>query len=168
MIYKLSYFAVAVVFAAGSLLPHLYKLLHPPENESPGIEAQVPGIESSNRSYISMAPTTMWSETAMLVIDMQVISAGLCVQLAGFHGRSLVLGLLLGSDGRHYCCWLQKEFVDPAMSSPALLPAGEAIIPAVTEAVAVARQRGIFIVWVGFLSLLTICYIIIEGPNEAS
>jgi hypothetical protein len=50
----------------------------------------------------------------------------------------------------HYCCWLQKEFVDPAMGSPALLPGGDAIIPAVTEAVAVARERGIFIVWVGF------------------
>uniref|UniRef100_A0A0D3F3K5 Isochorismatase-like domain-containing protein n=1 Tax=Oryza barthii TaxID=65489 RepID=A0A0D3F3K5_9ORYZ len=52
-----------------------------------------------------------WSETAMLVIDMQ------------------------------------KDFVDPATSSAALL-AGEAIRPTVTEAVAVARQRGIFIVWV--------------------
>ena len=70
-----------------------------------------------------------------------------------FHGRSLVRGLLLGSDGWLYCCWLQKEFVDPEMSSPALLPGGEAIIPAVAEAVAIARERGIFIVWVGFLSL---------------
>uniref|UniRef100_A0A0D9VER8 Isochorismatase-like domain-containing protein n=1 Tax=Leersia perrieri TaxID=77586 RepID=A0A0D9VER8_9ORYZ len=52
-----------------------------------------------------------WSETAMLVIDMQ------------------------------------KDFVDPTMSKVALL-SGEAILPAVTEAVVVARKRGIFIVWV--------------------
>lgn len=44
--------------------------------------------------------------------------------------------------------------MDPAMSSPALLPGGEAIIPAVAEAVAIARERGIFVVWVGFLPLL--------------
>nr|CAB3446456.1 unnamed protein product [Digitaria exilis]CAB3449590.1 unnamed protein product [Digitaria exilis] len=52
-----------------------------------------------------------WSDTAMLVIDMQ------------------------------------KEFVDPATSSLALL-AGKAILPAVTEAVEHARGRGIFVVWV--------------------
>ncbi|KAF0933717.1 hypothetical protein E2562_019195 [Oryza meyeriana var. granulata] len=53
-----------------------------------------------------------WSETAMLVMDMQ------------------------------------KDFVDPAMGSSGLLAPGEAIVPAVAEAVAVARQRGIFIIWV--------------------
>ncbi|CAN6243911.1 unnamed protein product [Urochloa humidicola] len=53
-----------------------------------------------------------WSNTAMLVIDMQ------------------------------------KEFVDPAMGSPAFLAGGEAILPTVTQAVELARQRGIFIVWV--------------------
>ncbi|KAK1616405.1 hypothetical protein QYE76_021922 [Lolium multiflorum] len=53
-----------------------------------------------------------WSETAMLVIDMQ------------------------------------KDFVDPAMASPMLVAGGEAVIPAVAEAVAVARERGIFVVWV--------------------
>ncbi|WVZ76899.1 hypothetical protein U9M48_024818 [Paspalum notatum var. saurae] len=58
-----------------------------------------------------MAAATKWSETAMLVIDMQ------------------------------------KEFVDTAMSSIAL-PAGEAILPAVREAVAVAGERGIFVIWV--------------------
>uniref|UniRef100_A0A0E0CJ44 Isochorismatase-like domain-containing protein n=1 Tax=Oryza meridionalis TaxID=40149 RepID=A0A0E0CJ44_9ORYZ len=58
-----------------------------------------------------------WSETAMLVIDIH----------------------LLTRSG--------KDLVDPATSSAALL-AGEAILPTVTEAVAVARQRGIFIVWV--------------------
>ncbi|KAJ1278967.1 hypothetical protein BS78_04G118700 [Paspalum vaginatum] len=58
-----------------------------------------------------MAAATKWSETAMLVIDMQ------------------------------------KEFVDTAMGSLAL-PAGEAILPAVREAVNVARERGIFVIWV--------------------
>lgn len=53
-----------------------------------------------------------WSETAMLVMDMQ------------------------------------KDFVDPAMGCPMLLPGGDAILPVVAEAVAVARERGIFIVWV--------------------
>uniref|UniRef100_K3YW12 Isochorismatase-like domain-containing protein n=1 Tax=Setaria italica TaxID=4555 RepID=K3YW12_SETIT len=58
------------------------------------------------------ANNNKWSETAMLVIDMQ------------------------------------KEFVDPAMSSPAFLAGGEKIIPAVAEAVELARKRGIFVVWV--------------------
>ncbi|XP_015688889.1 probable inactive nicotinamidase At3g16190 [Oryza brachyantha] len=53
-----------------------------------------------------------WSETAMLVMDMQ------------------------------------KDFVDPAMGSSALLAPGEAIVPSVADAIAVARQRGVFIVWV--------------------
>jgi nicotinamidase-related amidase len=44
---------------------------------------------------------------------------------------------------------LQKEFVDPAMSSPAFLAGGEAILPTVAEAVQLARQRGILVVWVG-------------------
>ncbi|KAM0821436.1 hypothetical protein ACQ4PT_069081 [Festuca glaucescens] len=59
-----------------------------------------------------MAAAGRWSETAMLVIDMQ------------------------------------KDFVDPAMASPMLVAGGEAVIPAVAEAVAVARERGIFVVWV--------------------
>ncbi|KAL6848451.1 hypothetical protein ACP4OV_021745 [Aristida adscensionis] len=59
-----------------------------------------------------MEAAANWSETAMLVIDMQ------------------------------------KEFVDPTMKSPALLDGGAAILPAVAEAVAVARERGIFVVWV--------------------
>uniref|UniRef100_A0A0D9VER5 Isochorismatase-like domain-containing protein n=1 Tax=Leersia perrieri TaxID=77586 RepID=A0A0D9VER5_9ORYZ len=40
---------------------------------------------------------------------------------------------------------MQKDFVDTTMCKRAL-PAGEAIVPIVTEAVDVARQRGIFIV----------------------
>ncbi|KAG8070499.1 hypothetical protein GUJ93_ZPchr0006g43242 [Zizania palustris] len=43
---------------------------------------------------------------------------------------------------------MQRDFVDPAMGSPALLAAGESVMPAVTEAVAVARERGMFIIWV--------------------
>uniref|UniRef100_A0A0A9EEQ1 Isochorismatase-like domain-containing protein n=1 Tax=Arundo donax TaxID=35708 RepID=A0A0A9EEQ1_ARUDO len=43
---------------------------------------------------------------------------------------------------------MQKDFVDPAMRSPMLVAGGEAIVPAVAEAVAVARERGIFVVWV--------------------
>ncbi|CAL5058875.1 unnamed protein product [Urochloa decumbens] len=52
-----------------------------------------------------------WSDTAMLVIDMQ-------------------------------------EFVDPAMNSLTFLAGGEVILPAVTQAVKLARERGIFVVWV--------------------
>ncbi|KAG2657760.1 probable inactive nicotinamidase At3g16190 isoform X1 [Panicum virgatum] len=59
-----------------------------------------------------MGAANKWSDTAMLVIDMQ------------------------------------KEFVDPAMSSLAFLAGGEAILPAVTQAVELARERGIFVVWV--------------------
>ncbi|KAL6848450.1 hypothetical protein ACP4OV_021744 [Aristida adscensionis] len=43
---------------------------------------------------------------------------------------------------------MQKEFVDPRLGSPALLASGAAVLPAVGEAVAVARERGIFVVWV--------------------
>uniref|UniRef100_A0A8R7Q3M6 Isochorismatase-like domain-containing protein n=2 Tax=Triticum urartu TaxID=4572 RepID=A0A8R7Q3M6_TRIUA len=59
-----------------------------------------------------MAAAAKWSETTMLVIDMQ------------------------------------KDFVDPEMRSPLLVTGGEAVIPAVVEAVAVARKGGIFLVWV--------------------
>ena len=45
---------------------------------------------------------------------------------------------------------IQKDFVDPAMRSPMLVAGGEAVVPAVAEAVAVARERGIFLVWVSF------------------
>ncbi|EMS54681.1 hypothetical protein TRIUR3_34304 [Triticum urartu] len=58
-----------------------------------------------------MAAAAKWSETTMLVIDMQ------------------------------------KDFVDPEMRSPLLVTGGEAVIPAVVEAVAVARKGGIFLVW---------------------
>ncbi|OEL35099.1 putative inactive nicotinamidase [Dichanthelium oligosanthes] len=68
------------------------------------------GASKSRRSSMAAAPK--WSETAMLVIDMQ------------------------------------KDFVDPAMRSPMLVAGGEAVVPAVAEAVAVARERGIFLVWV--------------------
>ncbi|RLN08720.1 hypothetical protein C2845_PM11G16460 [Panicum miliaceum] len=43
---------------------------------------------------------------------------------------------------------MQKEFVDPAMSNLAFLAGGEAILLAVTQAVELAQERGIFIVWV--------------------
>jgi hypothetical protein len=63
---------------------------------------------------------------------------------------------------------MQKDFVDPATSSAALL-AGEAILPTVTAAVAVARQRGIFIVWVspsnlGLSLACSIWWVIITVP----
>lgn len=46
---------------------------------------------------------------------------------------------------------LQKDFVDPAMRSPMLVDGGQAVVPTVAEAVAVARERGIYVVWVHFL-----------------
>jgi len=39
------------------------------------------------------------------------------------------------------------------MSSLAFLAGGEAILPAVTQAVELARERGIFVVWVGLSHL---------------
>ncbi|KAF7053537.1 hypothetical protein CFC21_061433 [Triticum aestivum] len=78
-----------------------------------GVAAIIPRIPTSHfKSQRSMAAAAQWSETTMLVIDMQ------------------------------------KDFVDPAMGSPLLVAGGEAVIPAVAEAVAVARKRGIFVVWV--------------------
>ncbi|XP_015688901.2 probable inactive nicotinamidase At3g16190 [Oryza brachyantha] len=77
-----------------------------------------PRISSApSKSRRSMAATgggggAKWSETAMLVIDMQ------------------------------------KDFVDPAMRSPMLVDGGQGVVPTVAEAVAVARERGIFVVWV--------------------
>uniref|UniRef100_A0A0E0JYF2 Isochorismatase-like domain-containing protein n=1 Tax=Oryza punctata TaxID=4537 RepID=A0A0E0JYF2_ORYPU len=69
----------------------------------------------SRRSMASAGGGGKWSETAMLVIDMQM---------------------------------LQKDFVDPAMRSPMLVDGGQAVVPTVAEAVAVARERGIYVVWV--------------------
>ncbi|KAL5208432.1 hypothetical protein ABZP36_032867 [Zizania latifolia] len=70
------------------------------------------GPSKSRRSMAAAGSGAKWSETAMLVIDMQ------------------------------------KDFVDPAMGSPLLVAGGEAVVPTVAEAVAVARERGIFVVWV--------------------
>ncbi|KAF0933716.1 hypothetical protein E2562_019195 [Oryza meyeriana var. granulata] len=74
----------------------------------------IPRISSApSKSRRSMAAASAkWSETAMLVIDMQ------------------------------------KDFVDPAMRSPMLVDGGQVVVPTVAEAVAVARERGIFVVWV--------------------
>ncbi|XP_010234136.1 probable inactive nicotinamidase At3g16190 isoform X2 [Brachypodium distachyon] len=73
----------------------------------------IPRIPTSPfKSQRSMAAAAKWTETAMLVIDMQ------------------------------------KDFVDPAMGSPVLVAGGEGVVPTVAEAVSVARERGIFVVWV--------------------
>ncbi|XP_020192027.1 probable inactive nicotinamidase At3g16190 [Aegilops tauschii subsp. strangulata] len=77
-----------------------------------GIIPRIPTGAFKAHSHRPMAAAGRWSETAMLVIDMQ------------------------------------KDFVDPAMGSPVLVAGGEAVVPAVAEAVAVARERGIFVVWV--------------------
>ncbi|KAE8801030.1 hypothetical protein D1007_23364 [Hordeum vulgare] len=68
------------------------------------------------RPHRPMAAPGKWSETTMLVIDMQ------------------------------------KDFLDTAMCSPVLVAGGEAAVPAVVEAVDVAWERGIFVVWVQQLS----------------
>uniref|UniRef100_A0A804PGI4 Isochorismatase-like domain-containing protein n=1 Tax=Zea mays TaxID=4577 RepID=A0A804PGI4_MAIZE len=78
---------------------------------SGGSGATVPRPPAKSRRNMAAAK---WSETAMLVIDMQ------------------------------------KDFVDPAMRSPMLVAGGEAVVPAVAGAVAVARERGIFVVWVNY------------------
>uniref|UniRef100_A0ACD5Z659 Uncharacterized protein n=1 Tax=Avena sativa TaxID=4498 RepID=A0ACD5Z659_AVESA len=79
----------------------------------------IPRIPTSPFNFKSqprpMAAVGKWSETAMLVIDMQ---------------------------------GLQKDFVDLAMASPMLVAGDKAVIPTVAEAVAMARERGIFVVWV--------------------
>ena len=53
--------------------------------------------------------------------------------------------------------FVQKDFVDPGMRSPMLVAGGEAVVPAVAEAVAVARERGIFLVWVSFAITNSAC-----------
>lgn len=62
----------------------------------------------------------------------------------------LVLVMSTGLESIMDGC-MQKEFVDPSMSMLAL-PAGKAILPLIIEAVAVARERGLFVVWVSSLS----------------
>lgn len=96
---------------------------------------------------MAAADASKWSDTAMLVIDMQVkVKRGLFLVIS-LAFRLLVPAFQIWMKAL-WLQWLQKEFVDPAMSSLALL-AGKAILPAVTEAVELARERGIFVVWVG-------------------
>ena len=74
-------------------------------------------------------------------------------RLAGACFGFLILSSILGSNGLVFAGIggsIQKDFVDPAMRSPMLVAGGEAVVPAVAEAVAVARERGIFLVWVSF------------------
>lgn len=95
----------------------------------------------------------------MLVIDMQVLLSLLPPHLSeGSCFGFLILSLMiLGSDGFVFPGIggsVQKDFVDPAMRSPMLVAGGEAVAPAVAEAVAVARERGIFLVWVSFAIII--------------
>ncbi|XP_010915868.1 probable inactive nicotinamidase At3g16190 isoform X1 [Elaeis guineensis] len=43
---------------------------------------------------------------------------------------------------------MQNDFVLPEMESPMLVAGGEAIVPSVVKAISVARERGIFVIWV--------------------
>ncbi|KAG6470460.1 hypothetical protein ZIOFF_071533 [Zingiber officinale] len=65
---------------------------------------------SQSRARAMAAPE--WSETAMLVIDMQ------------------------------------KDFISAQRGSPLLVAGGQDIVPAVIQAVAAARERGILVIWV--------------------
>ncbi|GJM90864.1 hypothetical protein PR202_ga07185 [Eleusine coracana subsp. coracana] len=88
-----------------------------------------------SKSRRPMAPAAAkWSETAMLVIDMQV--------------RRFLVPVILSESVRIQFPLERKDFVDPAMRSPMLVADGAAVVPTVAEAVAVARERGIFLVWV--------------------
>jgi nicotinamidase-related amidase len=42
----------------------------------------------------------------------------------------------------------QNDFVLPGTGSPMLVAGAKAIVPSVTKVVSLARERGIFIVWV--------------------
>ena len=63
---------------------------------------------------------------------------------------------------------MQKDFVDPAMASPMLVAGGEAVIPTVAEAVAVARERGIFVVWVIPFVFFPLLLVIWFGSSDNS
>ncbi|KAF8644732.1 hypothetical protein HU200_066343 [Digitaria exilis] len=106
---------------------------------------------AASKSRRSMASPAKWSETAMLIIDMQV-SLLRILSFISFWFPFLDFELVV-TDGFVLCgiggsIFVQKDFVDPAMRSPMLVAGGEAVVPAVAEAVAVARKRGIFLVWV--------------------
>ncbi|RDX67246.1 putative inactive nicotinamidase, partial [Mucuna pruriens] len=77
-----------------------------------------------------------WNRTALLVIDMQVLTYLLTFQCHNVFGEiedSLSLSL-------------QKDFIEDW--SPVALKGAKEIVPNVIKAVEVARQRGILIVWV--------------------
>lgn len=82
-----------------------------------------------------------WKNTALLVIDMQVL---------------LFVFLLSSSFVRlinvPFCFYFQKDFILPG--GPMHVKGGAAIVPNVIEAVKLARRRGIPIIWVPFCFLL--------------
>lgn len=102
-----------------------------------------------------MAAAAKWTETAMLVIDMQVgswfldfgsASLFFCTKRMNSWLPTCELWWIYGRNW--WWLGLQKDFVDPAMGSPVLVAGGEGVVPTVAEAVSVARERGIFVVWV--------------------
>jgi len=107
------------------------------------------------KSRRSMAAAAKWSETAMLVIDMQVFLRGDFLSTEKFAILDFELFLTASCFVASFS--VQKDFVDPGMRSPMLVAGGEAVVPAVAEAVAVARQRGIFLVWVSSATTNSAC-----------
>ncbi|KAF3333169.1 inactive nicotinamidase [Carex littledalei] len=81
-------------------------------------------IRNSEPRRVDPAPMATtpckWDETALLVIDMQA-----------------PLSQTLSND-----------FVLPAMGSPMLVAGAKAIVPSVAKVVSLARERGIFVIWV--------------------
>ncbi|KAJ3692245.1 hypothetical protein LUZ60_012595 [Juncus effusus] len=69
-------------------------------------------LKLTRPSMAAPPPPPKWTETALLVIDMQ------------------------------------KDFVLPEMRSPMLVAGAKGIVPAVAKAVSVARDRGVFVIWV--------------------
>ena len=74
-----------------------------------------------------------WNHTALLVIDMQVLS----YSLLDIHNSLLNLLPILR---------FQKDFIDEG--SPFAIPGARAILPSVYRAVEIARKRGVFVIWV--------------------
>lgn len=93
--------------------------------------------------------STKWNETAMLVIDMQVC------ELITFQRTVLVMNWLTNTLLCTHCAnilhvrWFftfQNDFILP--DSSVKVAGGLAIVPSVIQAVSVARERGVFVIWV--------------------
>lgn len=95
---------------------------------------------------VAVAKARKWSETAMLVIDMQVINYLDSI----YNQSSLIPNSQITINTFDPQIRMKKEFILPGRRLH--VPGSSSIVPSVITAVSTARDRGIPVIWVRNIS----------------